>query len=457
MKPDLGNLENFLQWAAALGVSDSPISVAASSSCLGHALCISHFPDAGGRGLAATRSINKGELVLRVPKEALMTSDCLIGNDQKLMAVLGNFPLLSSPQILSIALLNEINKGPSSAWYPYLKQLPQSYDLLASFTQFEIDALQIADAIWAAEKAVQKSKSEWEEATPILRALNLKIKLISFSAWLWASATISSRTMHIPWDAAGCLCPVGDFFNYAPPGEAPHSHTDDTNTDRLTDAGYDEALGCYCFYAKRNYEKGDQVLLSYGMYTNLELLEHYGFLLQDNPNDQAFISLEPEMYSLCSWPKDSLYISRDGKPSFALLSTIRLWATPLSKRKSVKHIALSGHIISAENESATMEWMMQKCETLLSSCSTSIDEDVKLVDIVEKLEDYNSTDAEYRDLSICDEIRGFLESHSFRLPLSVKSKSFIYKWKMAIEWRLSRKRILRDCISYCRAMLNNDS
>lgn len=87
--------------------------------------------------------------------------------------------------------------------------------------------------------------------------------------------------MHIYWDTAGCLCPVGDFFNYAPPEEdccqlrEPEAadinegeKTDisaeelvDAKTDRFTDAGYDEGLASYCFYAKRNYERGEQVLI----------------------------------------------------------------------------------------------------------------------------------------------------------------------------------------------------
>ena len=28
--------------------------------------------------------------------------------------------------------------------------------------------------------------------------------------------------MHIPWDEAGCLCLVGDLFNYDAPGMEPH-------------------------------------------------------------------------------------------------------------------------------------------------------------------------------------------------------------------------------------------
>ncbi|KAH6764819.1 hypothetical protein C2S52_013799 [Perilla frutescens var. hirtella] len=156
--------------------------------------------------------------------------------------------------MLCIALLNEENKDRSSWWCRYLKQLPQSYGLLESF-----------------EKVVQKVKTEWKEATPVLSEHNLKLQFTTFNAWLWASATISSRTMHISWDTAGCLCPVGEFFNYAPPEEGPHQLCEskansllritscdegqraenstkqpvDAKTDRLADTGYDEALASY--------------------------------------------------------------------------------------------------------------------------------------------------------------------------------------------------------------------
>lgn len=87
--------------------------------------------------------------------------------------------------------------------------------------------------------------------------------------------------MHIPWDEAGCLCPVGDFFNYAAPEEEtsiyedqgagkPYfmqenstlkSETELDSTTRLIDAGYEKDVSSYHFYARRNYRKGDQVIL----------------------------------------------------------------------------------------------------------------------------------------------------------------------------------------------------
>jgi len=99
---------------------------------------------------------------------------------------------------------------------------------------------------------------------------------------------IFSRTLHISWDDAGCLCPVGDLFNYAAPDE--ESCSDDLNSSpgalqlndvtslkcigtieqpdveqlecysrRLTDGGYEEDTASYCFYAREIYKKGEQV------------------------------------------------------------------------------------------------------------------------------------------------------------------------------------------------------
>lgn len=98
--------------------------------------------------------------------------------------------------------------------------------------------------------------------------------------------------MHIPWDDSGCLCPVGDFFNYAAPGGEPcgwedlkgsrnepslqdssfwnkdatnnsDAEQDDVLAWRLTDGGYKEDVAAYCFYARKNYKKGEQVLLTF--------------------------------------------------------------------------------------------------------------------------------------------------------------------------------------------------
>lgn len=137
-----------------------------------------------------------------------------------------------------------------------------------------------------------------------MKELDLKPKFQSLQAWNWASATvrtlwlhdswllsgfckhttasnsffflclkISSRTLHIPWDSAGCLCPVGDLFNYDAPGDDSNTsggpetvnnaeeagHVVETQSERLTDGGFDGEANAYCLYARRNYQLGEQV------------------------------------------------------------------------------------------------------------------------------------------------------------------------------------------------------
>jgi len=71
-----------------------------------------------------------------------------------------------------------------------------------------------------------------------------------FKSWIWAFATVSSRTLHIEWDEAGCLCPVGDLFNYAAPDDTSFEEDDIPEAERLTDGGYEDS-NAYCLYARK--------------------------------------------------------------------------------------------------------------------------------------------------------------------------------------------------------------
>jgi len=148
-------MEALLRWAAELGVSDSPpppfpssasadASSSSPSSCIGRSLVVADFPDAGGRGLAAARDLRRGELVLRVPRAALLTSDRVMADDPRVAAcVSAHRHHLSAVQILIVCLLAEVEKGRNSVWYTYLSQLPSYYTVLATFNDFEVEALQV--------------------------------------------------------------------------------------------------------------------------------------------------------------------------------------------------------------------------------------------------------------------------------------------------------------------------
>ncbi|XP_057851489.2 protein SET DOMAIN GROUP 40 isoform X2 [Cryptomeria japonica] len=434
-------------------------------------------------------------------------------------------------EVLVVYLLSEVARGKNSLWHPYLLQLPRSYDILASFIDFESQALQVEDAVQVAERATAVVHQKWKEAQVLMNEIGLKHRFMNFKSWLWAFATVSSRTLHVPWDAAGCFCPVGDLFNYAAPGanwkvvddstleretissessnennyqgrshsslhqenikEAPEIENKGWNdfNGRLTDGGYEAELDAYCFYAQKRYLQGEQVFLCYGVYTNLELLEHYGFVLKDNPNDKIYIDLDENMLTSRLWEKNHLYLQCDGKPSFSLLVALRLYATPPNLRKRIGHLAFSGLQISLENDIAVTKWLLGRCKNLLAKLPTTIEEDELLLEIIDKCDEDDGLqfisalfqDTEMRQNNdycvllnqfqkwsrlhsegwhnVTVEINTFFRIHCLQrnecIDLSQKPevKRSLDRWKLAIQWRLGYKTILHRGILYCNFQL----
>ncbi|OAE22154.1 hypothetical protein AXG93_1175s1650 [Marchantia polymorpha subsp. ruderalis] len=470
------NCEDLSRWAASKGISDAPRESATTSDGLGHSLVVANFPDAGGRGLAASRNLKEGELILRVPKSALM-SVLSAKADPLLSTALARHPCLSSAQILAVHLLNEAAKGKSSTWSPYLIHLPRIYHTLPYFVANDVQALQVEEARWVAEKAIEKAVMDWEGAKGFMHEISLRRRFMSFKAWLWASATVSTRTLHVPWDEAGTLCPVGDLFNYAAPGEyvfnrketvtnsaaednkdltSGHSllfkaeELDDRDScsnglevetaeemaesdfdndiscngvtirERLRDGGFEADHGEYCFYARQDYHKGQQVLLCYGLYNNLELLEHYGFLLPHNPNDNVHIRLpDSEEFGVVNGnPGMSLggttCLEIDGSPSFSLVAGLRLRATHPFLRKSKGHFALMGKQISVDSDILIYQWLEKKCTSLLACQPTSLDDDLILKTVASSAQSFAAV--EDLALSLCETPS---KAHGDRVPKNV--------------------------------------
>lgn len=55
---------------------------------------------------------------------------------------------------------------------------------------------------------------------------------------------------------------------------------------------------CVSVVVCSRYNPGDQVFLCYGRHTNLDLLELYGFMLDDNPHDQALLPLDTIQHNM---------------------------------------------------------------------------------------------------------------------------------------------------------------
>ncbi|BBN13999.1 hypothetical protein Mp_6g08070 [Marchantia polymorpha subsp. ruderalis] len=251
-----------------------------------------------------------------------------------------------------------------------------------------------------------------------------------------------------------------------------------TIRERLRDGGFEADHGEYCFYARQDYHKGQQVLLCYGLYNNLELLEHYGFLLPHNPNDNVHIRLpDSEEFGVVNGnPGMSLggttCLEIDGSPSFSLVAGLRLRATHPFLRKSKGHFALMGKQISVDSDILIYQWLEKKCTSLLACQPTSLDDDLILKTVASSAQSFAAV--EDLALSLCETPS---KAHGDRVPKNVvheiqnlvssctsanedkfdkeassrtREKDFqLERWKLAVEWRIGYKQILHRCIQFC--------
>lgn len=169
-----------------------------------------------------------------------------------------------------------------------------------------------------ATEAADVAKADWVGALPLLRELELRKKYYTFKAWLWASSTvciscnlkselylypysllyfqISSRTLYVPWDPAGALCPIVDLLNYAPPGQLnlPANETTPAGTDCSSEKGESASVSGRDF---NQGEEDDADMASYGVEISEQLTDgtfsvedgvYRIFARQDyNPGDQV--------------------------------------------------------------------------------------------------------------------------------------------------------------------------
>ena len=92
-----------------------------------------------GRGVFALAPIRKGELLLRVPRSAVV---CACEESDSSSRWLPAEARAMSPMVrTALVLMREEALGDASSWAPYLSLLPRSYDTLENWSPVEIERL----------------------------------------------------------------------------------------------------------------------------------------------------------------------------------------------------------------------------------------------------------------------------------------------------------------------------
>ncbi|KAK9835753.1 hypothetical protein WJX74_007290 [Apatococcus lobatus] len=339
------------------------------------------------RTLTATQSIAPGQVLVTAPSSVLLSvSDWPLHECLKT-----DHSHLTSDQALAVHLLHELAKGQASKWSIYIRQLPRSYSTACTFTPRQAMQLQVQHAIDRVVAAAKSANASWRQVKPTLSALGLPPKFCSKQAWQWAASTLSSRTMHDPRDPAGVLMPFGDLFNHTPPA-APTEPNFGPAAESGGDGFLDAEAGVYRLHARRGYAAGEEVYLTYGALCNLDLLEHYGFVLDDNPHDKAH--LDPTWLEGCHpMPSQTAcWLHPSGRPSWDLLSHLRQSFATLPKEKAHRYLAAEGICVGPDSEMAVCQCLLAACKTALKALPTTLHEDLAmLAELEQDLDNFQAT------------------------------------------------------------------
>jgi len=377
-----------LQWLESNGVY---ISDKSSWGVPGHSLVVANETmddyEPSGRGLLARREITQGQPLFSIPEELVMTKE-------KAKKTLGSGLVTDDMDefiALALLLIVERGKGDTSFWKPYLDIIPQDEELnpLFRWKDEEKALLKGSPALVAAESLKQKLKDEFAYVSANIIAKNPEVfnnlpeykaskakSKIDFELWEWAFAVLFSRAICFPSTNDLALVPYADLLN--------HNSFCSTFFDVQTDGFFNKQRNVV-LYTDRNYKQTEQVYVTYGQKSNAELLLLYGFVVERNPFDSVDICVS--LNEKDPTYKKKLQILQDSgtevAPRFPLFQDrypkelIEFLRFCVATEKELD--ADFGEYISAENEQAVANAIIEACEDALVQYPNTMEEDEALL------------------------------------------------------------------------------
>eukprot|EP00210_Caulerpa_lentillifera_P005914 g5654.t1 len=298
----------------------------------------------GIRGMGATEALSRDELVVQLPRKAVLEVDATTQPPRNCP----EYVWKSQPWFVKLALrlLDEKAKGLESDFSGYISNLPSNIDLPLFWTEEELSFVEYPSLI----RSVQQQKKEWEALFQNLsnEASNL---ILSKNEFMKSLAFVRSRSFSGPYIGSKLpnrvflvfvililaavnigisglesldktlnaviavfvfnflyelflsqklkvylLAPAVDFMN--------HSCTVDY------DLSYDYFTDGYSVRIDRDYSKGQQVFISYGKKSNDDLFQYFGFIEKGNPYD--FVIVEQGMKKMHKSFRDVTSCDVDG-------------------------------------------------------------------------------------------------------------------------------------------------
>ncbi|XP_059458750.1 ribulose-1,5 bisphosphate carboxylase/oxygenase large subunit N-methyltransferase, chloroplastic [Corylus avellana] len=223
-----------------------------------------------GRSLFASKTIQTGEYILKVPYCVEITPDNLLPEIKSLLGdEVGNIAKLA------IVVLVEQKLGQKSEWAPYISRLPQHGEMHNTIFWSKGELGMIHQSSVYQEAINQKSQIEKDfwAIKPALQRIPELLGDITYKDFMHACALVGSRA----WGSTRglSLIPFADFLNHDGASESIVLSDEDKQVSEVI--------------ADRNYGPGEQVLIRYGKFPNATLMLDFGFSLPYNIHDQVQI------------------------------------------------------------------------------------------------------------------------------------------------------------------------
>ena len=321
-----------------------------------HDLKIKYFPTVGTnalhRGLTSTVDKKRGDVLLRIPSSMFMSK--LSASRSKIGKVLDMLAaVVGEKVVLALHTLYE-SFQPDSEWKAYLDIMPPLNEMnnVLFWSEQDIALLQCPQEwqcplIARARKQKNKVAKLFSELQPVMNEF-FKPNQFTYDNFAWAYAISLSRSFALNitekhghsivgdkkedaknYGMLSLMVPFCDFLNHHNAYPALQFSYD-----------YNDTTKELVVYADKDYKAGEEVMISYGIMTNPDLLITYGFVLPNNAFetvgfalglDQAKEGDDPLLsHKLKLLKKQQLepnmqtHIALDGQPSPRFLEGMRI-------------------------------------------------------------------------------------------------------------------------------------
>jgi len=217
-----------------------------------------------GYGLECTKNIPKGTRVLKLPKELIITAEDF--------EFYNELSTLDEVAVLAARVAYERTNPSNSFTQKYLHSLPGSF---LNYPFWEQSELEFYKAYNFENLDLYSFQDEYKQVKSLLN--------LTLEEWKWGLGVVVSRGFRYYFREENkvVLIPLLDLANY------------DSQAFNYSSGYVIDSEGNPVLKAEKNFKSGEAFEWSYGYKDkNTELLENYGFFVDNNPYDYLEVSFE---------------------------------------------------------------------------------------------------------------------------------------------------------------------